>query len=200
MEQLKKIKWDIIGTSAILTALGIILIIFPAAVNEMIVYVLAAGMFLISGISFYNFFNKKTETDFYRNDLVLAVASLVIAIVILTKKQELISLVPIVFGILIIISGVKKLQNAIDIIRLKMGGWIPVMVLAGINVIFGIIMICNASHTATVITILIGVGLAFSGLTDIFATLWVSGRAKRTLKRISANSYDKADDKDNDEE
>ncbi len=200
MEQLKKIKWDIIGTSVILTALGIILIIFPAAVNEMIVYVLAAGMFLMSGISFYNFFNKKTEVDFYRNDLVVAVASLVIAIVILTKKQELISLVPIVFGILIIISGVKKLQNALDIIRLKMGGWIPIMVLAGINVIFGIIMICNASKAATVITILIGVGLAFSGLSDIFATLWVSGRAKKILKRITASSLDESDDKDNDEE
>ncbi len=200
MEQLKKIKWDVIGTSAILTALGIILIIFPAAVNEMIVYVLAAGMFLLSGISFYNFFNKKTEAEFYRNDLVFAVATLVIAIVILTKKQELISLVPIVFGIFIIISGVKKLQNAIDIIRLKLGGWIPVMVLAAINLIFGIIMICNSSKAATVITVLIGVGLAFSGLSDIFATLWVSGRAKKILKRMPVSSPEKDDDKDNDEE
>ena len=143
MEQLKKIKWNLIGTSAICVLLGVILIIFPAAVNEMIIYILAAGMFLLSGFEFYNFFSRKSDTAFFRNDLVFAVASLVIAIIILAKKELLISLIPMVFGIFIIISGVKKLQNAIDLLRLKMGGWLAVLILSAINIIFGVFYYSN---------------------------------------------------------
>ena len=82
-------------------------------------------------------------------------------------------------GALIIVSGVKKLQNALDLIRLKLGGWKSLLVLSAINIIFGIIMVVCALETAKVITVIIGIGLVFSGGSDLFAIIWVSKNAKQ---------------------
>lgn len=179
MEPLKKISWESILTSAVWVLLGGVLIFFPNAVNEMIAYVLAAAMFIVAVIEFYNYFKKDLALHFYRNDLVFGVVALVVGIILLAKKDVVISLVPVALGAMITISGVKKLQNGLDILRLKMDGWKPLLILAAINIIFGVIMIICALETAKVITILIGVGLVYSGGTDLFSSIWVSKKAKK---------------------
>lgn len=181
MNSLKKFHWDMMITSVICVLLGGVLIFFPQAVNEMIAYLLAAAMFIVSVIEFYNYFKKNVEASFYRNDLVYAVLALVVAVILLAKRDIIIALVPVVLGSLIIISGVKKLQNGLDLLRLKLDGWKSVMILAAINIIFGIVMVVCALETAKVITVLIGIGLAFSGLSDIFAMIRISKVAKRAF-------------------
>ena len=135
MGDLKKIKWDMIITSIICIMLGGVLIFFPKEVNEMIAYVIAAAMFLFSIIEAYNFFKKDVKNQFYRNDLVFAVVALVAGIILLAKREVIVGLIPVILGALIIVSGVKKLQNALDLIRLKLGGWKSLLVLSAINII-----------------------------------------------------------------
>ena len=179
MESLKKIHWDMLLTSVICILLGGVLIFFPKAVNEMIAYVLAAAMFIIAVIELYNYFKKDVRNNFYRNDLVFAVVALVIGIIMLARRDAVISLIPVILGALIIISGVKKLQNGLDLVRLKLDGWRSLLVLAAVNIVFGIIMVVCALETAKVITVLIGIGLVFSGATDLFSQVWVSKNAKK---------------------
>ena len=190
MNELKKVQWDVIITSVICIMLGAVLIFFPTAVNEMIAYFIAGGMFLLSIIEFYNYFKKDIKTQFYRNNLVSAVVALVIGIILLAKKDLVISIIPMILGAIITISGVKKLQNGLDLIRLKLGGWKPVLILSAVNIIFGVIMIICARETADVIIILIGVGLVFSGITDLFSAIWVS----KTAKKFSDNDDDNSTD------
>ena len=188
MEQLKKVHWEMLLTSIICILLGGVLIFFPQAVNEMIVYVLAAAMFIFSIVELYNYFKKDVKQNFYRNDLVFAVVALVVGIIVLAKRHAVIELVPIVLGAFIIVSGIKKLQNGLDLIRLKIDGWKSLLVLAAVNIIFGIIMVVCSSQTATTVTVLIGVGLVFSGATDLFSQLWVSKNAKNFDEGTENNS------------
>ncbi len=195
MEQLKKVHWEMLLTSVICILLGGVLIFFPQAVNEMIAYVLAAAMFVLAVIELYNYFKKDVKVNFYRNDLVFAVVALVIGIIMLAKKEAVISLVPIVLGALIIISGVKKLQNGLDLIRLKLDGWKSLLILAALNIIFGVIMVICSLQTAKVITILIGVGLVFSGITDLFSQIWVSKNAKKAFPDTDSTDLVEVKDK-----
>ena len=190
---LKKIKWEAITSAAICTAFGLILVVFPSAVNEMITYLIAACMFIISAIEFYNFFKKNAETEYFRNDLVFGVVTLVIGIFVLAKRDFIISIIPLILGTFIIISGVKKLQNAIDFIRLKLDGWKTVLVLSLINIAFGVIMVICANETASVITMLIGIGLIYSGGTDIFSTIWVTNRTKKHSNQIAEIEFESED-------
>ncbi len=196
MEQLKKIHWEMFLTSVICIILGGVLIFFPQAVNEMIAYVLAAAMFVFSVIELYNYFRKDVKVNFYRNDLVFAVVALVIGIIMLAERDAVIKLIPVILGALIIISGVKKLQNGLDLIRLHMDGWKSLLVLSAINIIFGVIMVVCSLQTAKVITVLIGVGLVFSGATDLFSQIWVSKNAKKYgIGNSDSTDLAKLDDK-----
>ena len=112
--------------------------------------------------------------------------ALVAGIILLAEREIIIGLIPVILGALIIISGVKKLQNALDLIRLKLDGWKSLLVLSAINIIFGIIMVVCALETARVITVIIGVGLVFSGGSDLFAMIWISKNAKRADEDESA--------------
>ena len=119
-----------------------------------------------------------------------AVATLILGIIVLAKRHLIISLIPLFLGILILVSGVKKLQNSFDMLRLKISGWLTVMILAAINIVFGTVMVVYSFESAAVITILIGAGLIYSGLTDLFSTLWVSSCAKKCMKEAASVDYD----------
>ncbi len=186
MENLKKLNWGQISSTIIYIVLGLVLAFFPQTVNEMISYVLAAALFLVALIFLFNYFKKNVQSNFFRNDLVFAVIALVIGILLLVKRSTVLELIPIVLGAVTIISGVRKLQNALDLIRLGLGGWKTVLVLAAINIIFGIILVWQASAAVNTVIRLIGVGLIFSGASDLFSSLWI----KRIAKKASSSSKD----------
>lgn len=187
MNSFKKLRVEMTISSIICILLGVVLIFFPSTVNEMIAYVLAGAAFIVSIIGFYNYFTKNVQKNFYRNDLVYAVLALVIGIVLLIKKASIMELIPIVLGAFIIISGVKKLQNALDLIRLKQNGWKSILTLSIINTVFGIVLLCNASAALDVIARLIGVGLVFSGGSDLFSFIWVTKQAEKYSNPLDDN-------------
>ena len=186
MDNLKKLNWGQISSAIIYIVLGLVLTFFPQTVNEMISYVLAAALFLVALIFLFNYFKKNVQSNFYRNDLVFAVIALVIGILLLVKRSSVLELIPVVLGGITIVSGVKKLQNALDLIRLKVGGWRSIIILAAINIIFGIILVWQASAAVNTVIRLIGIGLIFSGVSDLFSILWI----KRIAKKASSSSKD----------
>jgi uncharacterized membrane protein HdeD (DUF308 family) len=198
MEQLKKVHWEMLLTSVICILLGGVLIFFPQAVNEMIAYVLAAAMFVFAVIELYNYFRKDVKVNFYRNDLVFAVVALVIGIIMLARKDDVKDLIPIFLGAVTIIFGVKELQNGLDLIRLKLGGWKSLLILAAINIVFGVIMVvCSLEieNGTEVVTRLIGVGIVFSGITDLFSQIWVSKNAKKAFPDTDSTDLVEVKDK-----
>ncbi len=180
MENLKKLNWGQMSSAIIYTVLGLVLAFFPQTVNEMISYVLAAALFLVALIFLFNYFKKNVQNNFFRNDLVFAVIALVIGILLLVKRSSVLELIPIVLGAITIVSGVKKLQNALDLIRLKIGGWKSIIILAAINIVFGIVLVWQASAAVNTVIRLIGIGLIFSGASDMFSMLWIKRIAKKT--------------------
>lgn len=181
MESIKKIRWDIIAAAAIYVVFGVILVIYPGAVTEMMAYALAIGFFALAVISFYNYFNRTALEATVRNDFVIGVIALVLGIIAIAKKGAILDFIPLILGIVIIVSGVKKLQDAINMIRLKVGGWLTVGILAVLTVAFGVVMVCLADEAKNAIIRVIGVGLIFSGLSDAFSSIWFSSKAKKTF-------------------
>ena len=183
MENLKKLNWGQMSSTIIYIILGLVLAFFPQTINEMISYVLAAALFLVALIFLFNYFKKNVQNNFFRNDLVFAVIALVIGILLLVKRSTVLELIPVILGAVTIISGVKKLQNALDLIRLKLGGWKSIIILAAINIVFGIILVWQASAAVNTVIRLIGIGLVFSGASDLFSMLWI----KRIAKKFSTS-------------
>ena len=84
------------------------------------------------------------------------------------------------FGIIMLIDGVLKIQYAIDLGRIKAGGWIWVMVTAVLMIVLGVIAIVNPFETNAVLMVFLGCILIADGISDLV----VIGYIVRTVKTI----------------
>lgn len=175
MKVLKQLKWNLIILAVLFIALGVILILWPAATMTTICYMLAAVLILIGVVSLVNYLRKDISGILYRYDLVVGLSAILGGILVIIKVDQLTALIPVVLGFLVTISGILKMQNSVDMLRLGKGTWYVAFAMAIINIVFGIVLLMNP-FAKEILIICIGVALVYSGVTDLYVTIAISKR------------------------
>ena len=80
-----------------------------------------------------------------------------------------------VLGFLVTISGILKMQNSVDMLRLGQGTWYVAFCMAILNIIFGIVLLIDP-FSRELLVYLLGAALIFSGITDLYVTISISRR------------------------
>ena len=104
-------------------------------------------------------------------DFVVGVVFIVLAGLV---AKMFISIIPLVFGIFILICGVLKLEQGIALLRVKSNKAKPVMIIAAVTVAIGLFAAFNPFSAGRVLIVIIGAGLLFSGITDLVTAGFVS--------------------------
>ncbi len=181
---LKEMKWNMILSAALYMVLGLILLIFPATTARTICY-LIAGIAIVTGlVNLVVYFARNITRNYYRNDFVTGLMLMVLGIFVIYKVDLVIALVPFIIGLCIIVSGLFKLQGALDVQRMG-GNAVLILGLAVVNVVIGILMVINPFDSAMLLYRLLGAGLLFSGLTDLASTLYLSSKMHSYMKKLS---------------
>ena len=116
-------------------------------------------------------------------------------IVILIKWQQFMELVPIVLGVLIIVSGCIKLQDAIDLKKLDHPAFLMMLIVAIVFIIFGSILVANPFKSEIILMRIIGVSLIIAGMTDLFTSVFFDGIRKSYQPEVIETSYEEAEEK-----
>lgn len=175
MRIFKEMKRTAIISSVIYIIVGLILAIFPDSTARTIGYAFAT-VILVAGLGFlYRFVTKGQEYAFVGNELAIGVILIIASVFIYLNVDSVISVIPVLLGIVIFVSGITKMQNAIGLHNMKYSGSTAVFVLAILNILFGIVLIINPFGAVTTLIMLLGIGLIFSGITD-FVTTWLITR------------------------
>lgn len=173
-------------------ALGVILIIWPAATMRTICYILA-GLLIAAGVgSLVSYLRNDISGIIYRYDLVVGLSCILGGVLIIVKVDALTSLIPVVLGFLVTISGILKMQNSIDLMRLGHGTWHVAFGLAIVNIVFGIVLLMNP-FAAEMLIMFLGIALVYSGITDLYVTIAISIRLKNMHTEIVV-THDKEDE------
>lgn len=183
MRLLKQLKWNLILMALMFVVLGVILIIWPAATMRTICYVLAALLIAVGAGSLVSYLRKDISGIIYRYDLVVGLSCILGGILIIIKVDALTSLIPVVLGFLVTISGILKMQNSIDLMRLGHGTWHVAFILAIVNIVFGVILLMNP-FAAEMLIMCLGIALVYSGITDLYVTIAISIRLKNMHTEI----------------
>lgn len=174
MKILKEMKRNAVITSAVYIIVGLILTFFPASIAVMLGYVFAT-VILIVGLSFlYRFIIKDVAYTFVGNELVIGTVLVLASIFVYAKADSVVSFIPVLLGIVVLVSGITKLQNAIGLQRMRYQGATAVLAFAVLNIFFGIVLVFNPFSAVTTLIMLIGLGLIFSGVTDLITTFWIA--------------------------
>ncbi|HKM35215.1 MAG TPA: DUF308 domain-containing protein [Lachnospiraceae bacterium] len=198
MSILKDIKWQSVIYSLFYIAIGIVLLLFPKTTATTVCYV-AGGSAIIAGliiVCIYLF--RDARKNAYRNDFVCGLLAVLMGVFIICRVDLVLGLTPFILGIAVMVSGFIKLQNCIDVRRMGYGNGLTLFLLALVNVVLGIILIIDPFGTTIVLFVIIGIGLIFSGISDLFATIYLSGKVKDFLNDMNLPdlSVEEMQDKD----
>lgn len=179
MKMLKELKWEAILTSVLYILLGIVALVVPETMQKTLGYLIGIVLILAGAVSMICYLLRDARENYYHNEFVFGLIGIVVGVAVLYKVEVIISLIPFILGILVLFSGCSKLQDAIDLKRLNYGSWVGMLVLAVINIILGIVLICNPFQAAVLLFRVLGAGLILSGASDCFSSIYFARKFRR---------------------
>ena len=184
MSLLKQLKWNLILLALIFIELGIVLILWLGVTMMPICYLLAAMLLELRVASLINYLRKDISGIIYRYDLVVGLCAILGGILVIVKVDKLTDLIPAVLGFLVTMSGILKMQNSVDMLRLGHGTWHVAFAMAIVNIVAGIVLLMNPFEAAQILIMCIGIALVYSGITDLYVTISISRRLSKIKTEI----------------
>ncbi len=175
IEKLKSIKINITLSALLSVVIGILLIVYPETVVTVIARVIAIVL-AVSGLALF----VPQLLEPVKNYLAIIVSLLVILIGVwmFFRPEMMASLIPIAIGVLLVVHGVQDITLGFEAKQNRADNWWSILLMAALNLILGILCICNAFGLVKVTMILIGIMLVYDGLTGIFIVHKVNKAAR----------------------
>ena len=173
---LKNWKVQEIGGAVTLLICGLVLLLMPELTLVTIANVIGILVIMIGAFFLIGYFLRK-ELAAGNNDLIKGLVIVCIGIFICVKSELVVSVLPVVLGIGVVLSGILKLQHAFDLKRMGFDTWVRIGLTAVVNIFIGLIVILNPFSTVAWLMRLVGIGFLFSGVTDLITTIYVSKKA-----------------------
>lgn len=171
----KRVKADAIMSAVLCIALGVVLIAWPGETINIVCKVLAAGLIILGGVELFSYI---TNRNGYMFTGILGLIVLIVGVWIFLKPSSIVSLVPIVIGVILAVHGVQDVKMALES---KNGGydrWWIMLIIAIISIAFGVLCIVNAFGMVKLAMQFVGAALIYDGISD----LWVVTKTVRTVK------------------
>ncbi len=163
-EKIKQMRLNITLSAVISVVIGILLLVYPeqsiSAIGKVIalIIVFAGAVMIISQV-----------VDFGTNVLGIIVGAVIalIGIWIYASPQAVLTIIPIVIGVMMVVHGVQDLSMAFEGSKAHASkAWLA-YVLAAINIVLGFLCIGKAFGLVSLVFRFIGLMLIYDGITDI---------------------------------
>lgn len=176
-EIMKKFRADMMMSALFSIVMGVILVAWPETTLDIICKAIAIILIVMGAAELVSYFWNKIA---YSLSGVLGLVVLLIGIWIFVKPQSVLSLIPIVIGVILAVHGVQDLKVAFDTKRNGYTKWWSMLLMAIISLALGIICIVNAFGMVTLTMQIIGIALVYDGISDI----WIVYKASKVAKEM----------------
>ena len=154
---LKNWKVQELGGAVALLICGLVLLLMPELTLVTIANVIGILVIIIGAFFLIGYFLRK-ELAAGNNDLIKGMVIVCIGIFICVKSELVVSVLPVVLGIGVVLSGILKLQHAFDLKRMGFDTWVRIGLTAAVNIFIGLIVILNPFSTVAWLMRLVGIG------------------------------------------
>lgn len=166
----------ILGAAVLAILLGLFLLLFPGAKIIQIVYGIGVVMIVGGIVSIVRYF----MTESYRklNCYTFSAGALMVVLgVCALLRAEIVSTYLIVcLGILLLASGIIKLQHALDLEAIKDKAWIAILVVAVAVIICGAVVLLNPFNHIEDLNHFTYIMLVIDGCLSLFSVLYLTVR------------------------
>ena len=176
-ELFQRVKMDMVVSAVLCTVLGLVLVIWPQQTIDIVCKALAVGLVILGIVNLASYFGNRGMHPFSG---ALGLIVILVGIWIFLSPESIVSVVPIVIGVILVLHGVHDIKMAIETKQNGYDRWWAMLLIAIVSLVFGVLCIVNAFGVVTLAMQFVGVALIYDGVTD----LWVVTKAARTAKRM----------------
>jgi uncharacterized membrane protein HdeD (DUF308 family) len=176
-EIIKKIKIQQLVTAIAIAIIGLLFIIFPQSSAHILCYAGGAVLIVWGVIRTVLYFVTGMRGVNY--SLAGGIALIAIGAILCAKPDLISEIVTIALGVILIIDGVIKLQQSMDIVKLKESGWWISLIVAGVSIVLGLVTLIDPFGSRTALMIFIGISLIVDAVCDIISAYRLGEAEKR---------------------
>ena len=174
-------KIGYIAISALMSVLGVMLIIFPQLSIRTVGITCGILLIVFGMIKIVGYFSKDLFRLAFENDLAGGILMIALGSCLFLHTKDTLLFFCTVLGILILSDGLFKVQIAMDAKPFGIRKWWLILVAAVVTCVFGCVLIFRPSASLAVMTELLGISLILDGVLNISTVL--------TAVKIINNQY-----------
>ena len=125
--------WPLWAAAAATLAFGLVLLIWPGIATEWILNLCGAALLIAGAANIFRYYRRGDAYRAYNWDLSVGILLALAGLALIAFKAMLLSIVPLLFGIALLIGGAVKIQAACNLRRMRYGRWYLTMIGAVIS-------------------------------------------------------------------
>lgn len=155
--------------------LGILLLINPIGFTSGIIVALGFVMVCLGIGSIVGYFRKTPEEAAQKNDFAKGLILALLGAFCVFKSEWFIATFPlltVLYGVLTLVMGISKIQQAIDMLRMKRKFWMIAVMNAVLTIIFSVLILSNPFASTAILWTFIGVTLIIEAIIDLLTVIF----------------------------
>ena len=170
MKIIEKVKGFNYFLPIVYFVLGLLMVIFPETINDIINYIIG-GLLMLFGIDYIvRYLSNNKVTTYSKYSLTVGIVPIICGVFLICNPEVLVSIIPFVAGMIILMDAFEKLKHAIDLKKMKCDEWWVDLIVAILFIVFGIIVIMNPFDAAKLLISRLGIFF----LVDCFIDVWTN--------------------------
>ena len=164
---------------------GVLLLVNPVGFTSGIIMAAGIALMIFGIIETVKYFRTSAEEAFLGQTLVKGLVSLLVGAFCTFKTEWFILTFPvltIIYGVVILLAGLGKIQLTIDMLRRKRKNWVWAAVNAFVSIVCAIVILNSPFTSTAVLWMFTGASLIAAGVLDIIAC-FVGQRSKEGTNR-----------------
>lgn len=155
--------------------IGVLLLIEPVKFTSGIIILFGVIMALMGLSNIVAYFREEAVYAAQEHTLSQGLTFLVAGGFCIIKYQWLLATFPILtvlYGVVTLLTGISKVQWAVDMLRLKQKYWYVALICAAVTLILAVVILWNPFATMTITWIFIGISLIAEAVADCVALVF----------------------------
>ena len=183
---IKKSAWGAAFESIIIIVLGVLFIAWPETMVKVVSYIIGSFFIIKGAFQIINYFLAKGQNDFFNNDLLIGVISVLIGIAALVIGEDIANVFRVIVGIWLIYESLVRINTAIKLHSANIPVWKYVLILALVILVFGIFVTFNN------ITNVIGWMMIAAGVVGIIGDIMFIQQVSLLIEKLTGNKDEKS--------
>ena len=173
---LRKMKANAVVSSLLCVLLGLVLVIWPGMSIQIVCAAIGVVLILTGIMKIIEYFAVKDGSLYEQTNLIMGIIFTVVGVWIAVKPDKVLAIIPIIVGIVIVLHGVRNLQQAVKLCKDQYDKWWIALILGLLTAGFGVLLICKPFAALDTVVMLIGIFLIYDGLSNI----WIISRVYKS--------------------